>query len=198
MSPVYSVRWSGPEQLVQGRDNAVTCPVRLDGETPTVSAASVALYRGTVPVAAVAASVLNPPAATLLAPSLATESRGPGYTIRWTLTIDGVSHTFDRPAVIVRRTLFPVVAEADLTELHPHLSQLLPSGTTLQQWIDASWSSILNRLVAEGILPDTIIEPYALRDLHRFLALHMMFMAWGSSLRSGGEGNQWAVLADKY
>ncbi|MEL6342080.1 MAG: hypothetical protein AAFV53_03035 [Myxococcota bacterium] len=23
-------------------------------------------------------------------------------------------------------------------------------------------------------------------------------MAWGSSLRSGGEGNQWAVLADKY
>lgn len=194
----YSVGWYGPELLQRNRTNSVTCPVERSGVAATVSASTFTLKQGSTSLVSVAADSLAPPTYSVLSTVLTGLSYGMSYTVEWAVTIGGIAYTFDRPACVCRRALFPVVKTSDLTDLHGTLSTLMPSGQTLQGWIDLGWRQLQRRIVAAGHLPHTNVEPDSLRDLHTYLTLHLMFTSWSTALNSGAATNRWAELAKEY
>lgn len=185
---LYAPRFRCTELLERGRANVITCPVYRDGVLVVPASASVTVKNpdGTTlatPSATVSSSVAT---ATVLAASLSALSYGVGYSVEWALVMpDGTPRTFDNRAAIVRRALAPVISDADLTALHPEIARQLPSGTTTYQaWIDEAWWMIQNRLLGQANRANLILEPYALRECHRYLALHLVF---SSGVTSRGE-----------
>jgi len=194
----YSVGWYGPELLQRNRANTATCPVERGGVAATVTAATVTIKQGSATLLTSAADSLAPPTLSVSAATLAGLAYGLGYTIEWSLTIGGVAYVFDRPLAVCRRALYPVVKQSDLTDLHGTITTIMPSGQTVQGWIDLGWRQIQRRIIAAGHLPQTNVEPDSLRDIHTFLSLHLLFTSWSTSLNSGGGTNRWAELAREY
>ncbi|MDP2307993.1 MAG: hypothetical protein Q8P18_18355 [Pseudomonadota bacterium] len=194
----YSVGWYGPELLQRNRANSVTCPVERSGVAATVTAATFTLKQGGAILLSVAADTLSPPTYAVSGATLTSLSYGMGYTVEWAVAIGGVSYTFDRPCCVCRRALFPVVKTSDLVDLHGTITSLMPSGQTAQGWIDLAWKQIQRRIIAAGHLPQTNVEPDSLRDVHTYLALHLMFTSWSTALNSGAGTNRWADLAKDY
>ena len=75
------------------------------------------------------------------------ETLGEGYVQEWTVTIDGDEYLFRRMAALVRRRLYPVVSDIDLTATYSDLENVRPSSlTSYQQYIDDAWYQILRRI----------------------------------------------------
>ena len=81
-----------------------------------------------------------------------TEPLGEGYVQEWTLTISGDEYIFRRMAALVRRRLYPVVSDIDLTATYSDLDNVRPSTlTSYQQYIDDAWYQILRRIRNQGM-----------------------------------------------
>lgn len=95
----------------------------------------------------------------------------------WEVTIDGISYTFQRPAYLCRRPLYPVVSQIDLEACYSDLATLLPSSYTqgYQTWIDEAWVRIVERLRQQGNLPYLITDPQSLRNCHLELSLALIW-----------------------
>jgi hypothetical protein len=197
---VYTARFRSSETIERGRLQTLTCPTQRAGATATPSSGTITIYRPDQTVLVTSAvSVSGPGVAfyTLAAVTTTAEQLGEGWLVEWSLVMpDTVTHTFRNDAALCRRTLYPVVADADLTQRHSDLPNLLASGvTSYQSYLDEAFATIGNRLIAQGRRPYLIIQPSALREAHVAMALHLIFLDYATS---AGDSSRWQVLADHY
>ena len=196
---VYAARFRTSETIERGRQQALTCPTQRAGATATPTSGTITIYRPDQTV--LVTSAVTIPGGGIATYSLAAatttaEQLGEGWLVEWALVMpDSVTHTFRNDASVVRRSLYPVIADADLTLRHSDLPDLLASGTTsYQNYLDESFATIQNRLISQGRRPYLVIQPSALREAHLMLCLHMIFLDFSSS---AGDG-RWQALADHY
>lgn len=197
---VYSARFRTTETIERGRTQVISCPTSRAGATATPTAGTVSVYRpdGTALVSAQAVTI---PAASVAQYSLSgastsAEALGEGWLIEWALTMpDSVVHTFRQDAALCRRTLYPTIDQNDLVQRHSDLPSLLGSAVSYQPYIDEAWSTICNRLIADGRRPYLVMQPSAFRDVTLMLTLHLIFLDYSTS---AGDGGRWQALAGHY
>jgi len=102
----------------------------------------------------------------------------------WEVEISGVFYTFQRPAYLCRRPLYPCISDIDLEASYSDLANLLPDDYTdgWQRYIDEAWVRIMERLRQQGNLPYLITDPQSLRSAHLELALALIWRNMHSSL----------------
>lgn len=196
-----SARFLTPDYLVQGQDNAISCPLWRDGAVTAPSSGTVTVYSatGATIVSAAAATVTGSIATyTIPAASLpASLNRGMGWRIEWSLVVSSVTTVYRNSCGLVRSQLAPVITDADLfrreSSLNPSGSAPISSLTDYQDYIDEAWITILARLAGKGNLPHLIMEPSTLREPHLMLTLHLIFQDFRTRLTE-----TWSVKAADY
>ncbi len=197
---LYAPRFAGPELIERGRTNTLTCPVYRDGAlaSPTTGD-TVSIYRpdGSLLVTATITKVSNVATYPLLASTMSAESYGENWVVEWALTMpDGVVHTFRRDMALCRRSLYPVVTDADLVRRHNDLAELRPSTlTSYQDYLDEAWVEMLHRLRQGGSLAQLICSPEDLRYVHLYRTLELIFRDF---MVTAAADSKWATLAQSY
>ena len=112
------------------------------------------------------------------------ENLGEGYVQEWTVTIAGEVFLFRRMAALVRRRLYPVVSDIDLTATYSDLENIRPSTlTSYQQYIDDAWYQILRRIRNRGMGYEYLMmSAESFFESHRHLSLYLIFRDFHSSL----------------
>jgi hypothetical protein len=187
---LYSARL-GFEDLEQGRDNVLKITIERDGSAVTPTAGTITIYRpsGTKLVDAVAATALGSTSTyTLTNATTSSETLSDGWSVEWSLTAAGSVHVFRTDGALVRRKLYPTVADADIAALVPALdpsaSNKITSATTHQGHIDEAWRRIQRRLQRKGIRPWIIVDAHAFHDAHLYLTISLILADLG--LHGGG------------
>lgn len=105
---------------------------------------------------------------------------GEGYREVWTLTYTGGAvHVATRPAVLCKYPLVCPVTQSGLHAVVPNLSDLMRGNTTsLQPFIDTAWIDIVNRMMADGVLPHTLVDVNQLEGHIKYAALANAFRAF--------------------
>ena len=187
-----------PDELQRGIATSISLSVYDDatGAAKTAASGTVSIYAGSrkiVDEATVTAG--NPSTYTVPAASTADESLSGDWLEVWTLVIDGTSHTFSRPAFLVRRPYRHVLTQADVTELHPELATRETAGTLdLDSYIQAADATVRRDLIKKGNRPELVFDVWALLDAHRAKVLEMVFRADAQSVGDG----RYAELAEHY
>jgi len=180
-----------PWMVERDGQGTLRLPIERAGGVPTVSITSIKVYRpdGTehddMPSQAVADNV---PECQWVPATFDGESLGMGWQILWVIDVDGAEETFRTEMALIRRQLFGVVIDADLEQVYPGLSEWLPVGQG--DWtpqIYEAWIQLNARLIAQGTRPQLIMSPWAIRNVHMYLALTII----GQRLRVTG-GGMWA------
>jgi hypothetical protein len=109
---------------------------------------------------------------------------GEGYIQEWSLYINELAYVFRRTCSVVRRRLYPVVYDGDLTSVYSDLASLRPSTlSSYQPYIDDAWFTIIRRLRTEGGgLEYLVISPESMFEAHRHLTLYLIWRDFHSSL----------------
>jgi len=109
---------------------------------------------------------------------------GEGYIEEFKCTINGDEYTFRRMAALVLRKLYPVISDADLTQVYTDLEGLRPSSlNSYQSFIDDSFYKILRKIRQKGMgFEYLVISPESLYEAHRHLALYLIFRDFHSSI----------------
>jgi len=184
-----TARFLLPEYITRASDNAVSCPVYQDGAlvAPTSGTFTLTDQAGLVIYTAAVAIVGSIATATVPAANIPdTLSFGFNWRASWDLVFSGVVEHFANSAHLVRSTLSPVVADADLFR---RVSALDPAGTSpissladYQDYRDEAWASLLARIAGQGPMPYLIMEPTALREAHLMLTLQLIFEDFATRL----------------
>ena len=126
------------------------------------------------------------------------ENLGEGYVQEWTVTIDGDEYLFRRMAALVRRRLYPVVSDIDLTATYSDLANVRPSSlTSYQQYIDDAWYQILRRIRNRGMGYEYLMmSAESFFEAHRHLSLYLIFRDFHSSL--GQSNGRYLDLANEH
>jgi hypothetical protein len=108
---------------------------------------------------------------------------GEGYIQEWSLYINELVYVFRRTCSVVRRRLYPVVYDGDLTSVYSDLASLRPSTlSSYQPYIDDAWFTIIRRLRTEGGgLEYLVISPESMFEAHRHLTLYLIWRDFHSS-----------------
>jgi hypothetical protein len=195
---LYAARFIVPETLERGRNNTIRCPVFRFGGLVAPISGSVRVQRddGSQVVVLPVSVIGNVATAVVQASTIASFAFSDGWLFEWTLTMpDGVAHTFRTDGSLVRRSLYPVVTDADLLRRHRDLGQLREAGVTSEQdYLDEAWAIITNRLIATGKRPWLVMSPSAFREVHACLTLHLLFNDYATS---AGDG-RYQQLAEQY
>jgi hypothetical protein len=156
---------------VVGLDSGSYTLIKPDG-TKLVDAAAVTIAANVASYTHSAASLPN------------TLTLGEGYIQEWTLYINELVYVFRRTCSIVRRRLYPVVYDGDLTSVYSDLASLRPSTlSSYQPYIDDAWFTIIRRLRTEGGgLEYLVISPESMFEAHRHLTLYLIWRDFHSSL----------------
>lgn len=198
---LYTARLIGVEALEAGRTQVLTCPVYRNGALVAPSSGTFTLYDASNVAVVTAGSVtITGSIATYSVTSSlipATMVYGNGWRLEWALLMpDSVTHTFRRDGALVRRRLYPVVTDADLLRLHSDLGNVRPSGaSSYQDYLDEAWAQLDSRLQQNARRPWLIMEPSALRNVHLFSTLAIIFRDF---MTGSGEGGRWEMLASHY
>ena len=182
----YSARFTLPDLIERGTAGTLRCPMFRSGALVAPSSGTVSVFdsSGTAVVNAAVVTVASsiatypwtPPTALIL---------GDRWRVRWSLVMpDGVTHSPENEAALVRARLYCPITEADLYRVE---SALDPSGaaplTSLSSYadkIDEAWTQTQLRLIEAGNRPNLIIGPSALRQVVQDLALALCFADVGS------------------
>jgi hypothetical protein len=197
---LYTARFRSGETIERGRNQDLTCPVYRAGALVAPLSGTLTVYRadGTVVVNAAAVTITGSVATYALLGTVTTSlALEEGWLLEWTLQMTAtMQNVFRNDGALVRRTLYPVITDADLFQRHSDLPALLATGTTsYQSYLDEAWGTLTNRIVAQGRRPYLIIQPSALRDAHLALTLQLIFLDFQTS---AGEGGRWQALAEHY
>jgi len=197
---IYTARFRSSETIERGRTQTLNCPVFRLGVLVAPSSGTITIYRadGTVVASAVPVTIASSIATySISSGTTAGLSLEEGWLVEWALAMpDLVTHTFRTDAALVRRTLYPVITDADLQRRHSDLPALLATGvTSYQDYLDEAWATLTNRITAQGKRPYLIIQPSALREVHLMLTLHMVFLDYATS---AGDSSRYQALADHY
>lgn len=191
----YTARLIGPEIVEAGRANIITCPVYTAGALVTPSAGALSIFTGSnVSVSAGAVSFVGGVAtATVSASALTGLTPEDGWRFEWALTVAGLPLVFCRDGSLVYRRLYPVVTDADLLRSHTDLSARRPtSETSYQDYLDEAWARIESRLINTGRRPWLIMSPSALRDVHTYQTLVLIFRDFATG---GSASAEWEMMA---
>lgn len=195
----YAHRHGIPDFIVRARLNLIECPVYAGSTLTAPSSGTVSIYNGSgtllvdpAPAVTITANIATYSLAAELLPS--SMSLEDNWLVVWSLVIAGSTHTFQRPAALVRRELHPVVTPADVSAIHQDASSLLASGQTLANFIDEAWDVLQRRLLAAGRRPYLVISDFALFDVHRHLAAYLLFNDAASSVGDG----RWSEIAEHH
>ena len=183
----YSARLLGPDLIVRGRANTLSCPVYSAGAKVHPTAATVSIYDSsdTAQVDGAPASLVSNVATYTYTPAT-TLDLDVGWRVEWSLTLAGEVHVFRNDAAHVRHLLYPVVTDADLFRRVPALDPAgaapLTSDADFQDYLDEAWAEIQLRLLNGQNRPNLILQPSALRQVHRDLTLAFVFDAMATRL----------------
>lgn len=186
---LVTARFSLVELIELGRTNQLECRVYRAGSLIPITSGTFTLFDDSNVAQITAAAVPVGGAATvsLSSAQLAAFSPGEGWRVQWRLTSGSfIDRIFDNEAMIVRRSLFPVITEADLYQVS---SALDPSGPAcihsepdFADKLDESWIQIQSRLLSAGNRPNLILSPSALRDCHLYLCLALIYEDFSTRL----------------
>ena len=208
LDTAYQARFEDPEDIEQGRDNVLRCPVYLNGVLAVPSAGTFTLRKpgGDDVVAAQAVTVTNGIALyTVTTATLSTLTRAEGYAIEWALTMpDGVVHTFRTDAALVRRRIYPTITDRDLYRVHSTLDPQHPAAVTTensyQDKIEEAWRQFCAACRRKGTRPQFMSSPPDHRDCLLNLTLALIFEDLGITVRDAGAGyrEMAAMYRDRY
>lgn len=178
------------DDIVQGRDTTLRCPLYRDGELVPVVGGAVTITdaSGLGVVDAAPVVVASGVATYAVAGALtADRPRGDGWLVAWVLQLeDGRVETPRNPAALVLSPLYPVITDEDLIRRLPALDPARGSRVTSaahhQDALDEAWIEIQQRLIGLGNRPNLIMQPAALRPAH--IALTLALVLEGLSLRA--------------
>ena len=185
---IPAARWDLPVELLE-RGSSLTLRLRLyrGGEAAPPSVATVSVYDSgdAALVDEAAASIADGVASVVTAAITATTPLGTGYRVVW--TADG--RTYDIPAYVVRRILYPTVTDLDVRRRWSYLDSGTPAtltrASTWQDLIDDAWLTIQHRLIETGRLPWLVLSPSSLREPHLLLTgarIHDVLAARGNPI----------------
>lgn len=182
----YSARFTLPDLIERGIAGTLRCPMYRSGALVAPSSGTVSVFdsSGTAVVNAAVVTVASSIATYPWTPPT-TLTLGDRWRVRWVLAMpDGVTHSPENEAALVRARLYCPITEADLYRVE---SALDPSGaaplTSLSSYadkIDEAWTQIQLRLIEAGNRPNLIIGPSSLRQVVQDLALALCFADVGS------------------
>jgi len=116
----------------------------------------------------------------------------------WDVVTTTGARSFTRPCSLVRNVLSSVITDADLIALHSDLAELRdPDQTSFElQRLDA-WIVLNGWLIQKGNRPQLIMDDWMLRDVHRSLALHIIFRDFATSVGDGRYSQMAAEYREK-
>ena len=121
---------------------------------------------------------------------------GTRYRETWTLTVSGEAVKFKRDAWIVRSVLRPVVTIEDLVRRHRDLRDLVDGGdAVIEGFLIEAWATIEADLIKKGKRTNLIMESWALRSLHVYRTLHLVFV---DALTRFAGGDRYEAHAQRY
>lgn len=188
LSDFYAPRIRVPSMIQRGKTQTVSLGIYRDGSQVTPSGATYQLINedGTEVISTSVAVISGKDCQyTINAADIPnTMDLSDGWYEIWLVTIDTIDFTFQRPAYLCRRPLYPVVSDIDLEACYSDLPSLLPASYTkgYQQWIDEAWVRILERLRQLGNLPYLITDPQSLRGCHLELSLALIWRNMHSAI----------------
>lgn len=168
----YSVALALPRMPQIGRQTALTLPVYSEaGTLQTLGAGTVTVRLGSrVLVDEASYTPGTPGSYTLLAAATEDEAPSDDYQEVWTTDL-GV---FTVGGYLVRYGYYPTVTDTHLQERHPELlSQLPPGETTAEKFRRQAAEKVQRDLLKQGRRPWLIVDPWALHDAEKFMALHV-------------------------
>lgn len=191
------------EYIERNRAQLLKCPAYRDGALAAPSSGTVTVYNeaDTKLVDAAAVTIASSVAQySIGASTTADEDLGEGWRVEWALVMpDTITHTFRVPAALVRRRLYPVVTDADLIRRHADLSDLMPTTlSSYQDYIDEAWGDIMERIVSRGMLPYLVMDAAALRRVHMYHALELIWVDFSTSAGDGRYLDLAKVYRDKF
>jgi len=166
--------------VVAGAASTVRAPLYRDGALLAATAAS-AVFRGPGGEQLATGGSIVANVATWVIPALTSADwvKSDHYYIDWEITAGGVTYASRQQAVVCRTPLYPVVTDADLTRRHRVLddqfSGAITTATNLQDYIDEAWTELMNRIYATGRRPQLVVSSSALREVHLYRSLEMVF-----------------------
>lgn len=167
-------------ELGRGMAQTVTAPLYRDGALVTATAATATLLDAAGQTVASGGAVVGGVATWTV--TVATSAQlGAAHRIHWSITHAGGVIAATQSASVVRRPLYPVVTDADLYRRQPTLNPTLdetwaPNGVVdWQDYIDEAWTEVHGRVVAQGQRPALIMSPDALRSVHLYLTLALIY-----------------------
>ena len=187
-STPYAPNIKIPELLERAKSNTTSITIFRDGAKVSISSGTYTLFKpdGDKLVDASAVTITSDVANfTHSAASLPdTLELGEGYTQEFALTISGSEYIFRRVCSVVRRRLYPVISDDDLTVVYSDLASLRPSTlTSYQSYIDDAWFTIVRRLRTEGGgLEYLVMSSESFYECHRHLTLYLIWRDFHSSL----------------
>ena len=197
----YTARFAGPEWLVKGRANVVSCPLYRDGAlvAPTQAGSTLTILRpdGTALVGAQPVTVASSIATYSVGSSVLTdEDYREGYAVEWSLLVSGTLHRFRRAGLVCRSWLYPAITDADLIRRHSDLADQRPSGlASYQPYIDEAWADLCDDLRMQGNLPQRVLSG---EDLRRWLSYRTLVLIFRDFRVGGGVDSKWAELQAEY
>jgi hypothetical protein len=170
---IAAARWDLPVELIErGKDNTLRLRLYRSGAPVTPSAVTISVYppSGDALVSGAAAVIADGQATYLLAGSVTTGlGLGEAYRVVW--VADG--QTYDIPAALIRRVLYPTITDLDVRRRWGYLDSgtrgTITSQPTWQAKIDDAWITLLHRLLAGGRYPWRVLDPSAMREAHLLL-----------------------------
>lgn len=179
----YTARFLAPDMLERGRANTISCPIYSGGSLVEPASGTVSVYdEGNTAIVSAQAVTVTSKVATYAISALTlpdTLQLAERWRVEWTLVISGATYVFRNDAALVRMSLFPVVADADLfrrvSALNPVGTAPISSLTSFQDYLDEAWATIMLRLIGRGNRPNLIMSPSSLRQVHLTLTLHLIF-----------------------
>lgn len=182
----YSARFVLPDLIERGVAGVLRCPMYRAGALVAPVSGTITIYDdGGTAVVYVAVITITASIATYSFTPPISLTLGERWRVRWSLVMpDGVTHSPENEAALVRARLYCPITEADLYRVE---SGLDPSGaaplTSLSSYadkIDEAWNKTQLRLIQHGNRPNLIIGPSALRECVMSLALALCFADVGS------------------
>jgi hypothetical protein len=186
--------------LRRGVSQSVVAPLR-HGSTgalvaPTESGSTLTVRRpdGTALVSAAAVAVVSSVATASLAPAAA-ETLGAGWTLEWSLVVDGEAVVFRESAYLCDYIPHNVISAVELYEAKPELQHHVPpaqetAGQGWQPQIDRAYYDLLQLLLDSGH------EPWRLREVvgaRRWLEVRALQRCVGAI--EHGPASTWAQYA---
>ena len=196
----YQARFITPAYIERDRDTLLTLGLYSAGALAAPSSGTISIFDAAgVAVVDGGSVVITADEATYTAKTSnhGSLSLSSGWRVEWSLTMpDGYVHVVRQDAALVRMRLHPVITDADLLARHTDLTNLRPSAlTSYEDYIIEAWREIVGQLEERGRRPYLVISAQALRGVHLYTTLGLIFRDFAGS---GDPTNRWFVEAERY